>query len=103
MPLDRAQAKLEEIERDLKKCADFQYYLIAKSRKDRARMKRVLMEIPAFRLWRTLTVAVRRAHRRPIRDKYSTAATSLQSTARESGGVDMAMPTDLVRPGAAAH
>ena len=54
-PLQRARAKLEQIERELKKSPDFQLYVIAKSRKDRARMRRVLMQIPHFKLWRLLT------------------------------------------------
>ena len=54
-PLDRAQAKREQIERELKKCPDFQLYLATKSGRDRARMERLLMEIPTFRVWRTLT------------------------------------------------
>ena len=60
-PLERARAKLEQVERELKKCPDFQLYLVAKSRKDRARMKRLLMEIPKFRIWRILTNSVERA------------------------------------------
>ena len=52
---ERARTKLEQIERELKKSPDFQLYVIAKSRKDRARMRRVLMQIPHFRLWRLLT------------------------------------------------
>jgi hypothetical protein len=64
-PLERARAKLEQIERELKKYPDFQLYLVAKSRKDRARMKRLLMEIPKFRLWRILTKSLEQA-RRPV-------------------------------------
>jgi hypothetical protein len=51
--LDRAQAKREEIERELRRCPDFQLYLITKSPKEQARMQRLLMQIPAIRLWRT--------------------------------------------------
>lgn len=40
---------------------DFQLYLATRSRKDRARMERVLVEIPSFRLWRTLTNAIEHA------------------------------------------
>jgi len=54
-PADRAQTKLEQIERELMKCVDFRLHLIAKSSKDRARMDRVLTEIPNFELWRRLT------------------------------------------------
>jgi hypothetical protein len=57
-PLHRAQAKRERIERELKKCPDFQLYLLAKSRKDLARMERLLMQIPTFRLWRTLANSI---------------------------------------------
>jgi hypothetical protein len=57
-PLERAQAKRERIERELKKCPDFQLYLIAKSRKDLARMERLLMQIPMFRIWRTLANSI---------------------------------------------
>lgn len=53
-PLARAQAKLVEIERELGKYPDFQLYLIAKTREDRARMERMLMSIPVFSLWRKL-------------------------------------------------
>ena len=63
-PLDRAQAKREQIERELRKCPDFQLYLLTKSRKERARMERLLMEIPNFRLWRTLGTSIEQALRR---------------------------------------
>jgi len=62
-PLARAQAKLREIEQELGKYPDFQLYLMAGTRKERARMERLLMGIPAFALWRklrdsiTLTIA----------------------------------------------
>ena len=56
--LTRAQAKLVEIERELGKYPDFQLYLIAKSRTDRARMERLLMKIPGFPLWRKLQTFV---------------------------------------------
>jgi hypothetical protein len=62
-PCESARAKLEQIERELRKLPDFQLYLIAKSRKDRARMSRVLMEIPNFRLWRSLRSSVTRTRR----------------------------------------
>lgn len=35
-PLDRARAKCEQLERELRKSPDFQLYLFAKSRKNRA-------------------------------------------------------------------
>jgi hypothetical protein len=62
-PLERARAKLAEIERQLRKHPDFQLYLITKSRKDRARMRRVMMEIPSFKLWTALTNSIKRAGR----------------------------------------
>src|SRR5947207_9480439 len=63
-PLDRAQAKREQIERELRKCPDFQLYLLTQSRNDRARMERLLMDIPNFRLWRTLGTSIEQALRR---------------------------------------
>ena len=54
-PLQRAEAKREQLERELRKCPDFQLYLLTKSRRGRERMESVLMEIPQFALWRTLT------------------------------------------------
>jgi hypothetical protein len=64
IPLDRAIAKRDEIELELRKCPDFQLYLITKSRRQRARMERLLMEIPNFKLWRRLATSVARAQRR---------------------------------------
>ena len=63
-PLDRAIAKRDEIELELRKCPDFQLYLITKSRRQRARMEQLLMEIPNFKLWRRLATSVARAQRR---------------------------------------
>lgn len=60
-PFKSARARREDLERELQKCPDFQLYLIAKSPKDRARMKRLLMEIPNFRLWRALSNSIERA------------------------------------------
>jgi hypothetical protein len=57
-PLERARAKCEQLERELGRSPDFQLYLLTKSRLDRARMESVLMEIPQFVLWRTLTRSV---------------------------------------------
>jgi hypothetical protein len=57
-PLQRAQVKCEQLARDLRKCPDFQLYLLTTSRRDRARMESILMEIPQFSLWRTLTDSV---------------------------------------------
>jgi hypothetical protein len=69
-PLARAWTKLDQIERELKKSPDFQLYIIARPGKDRARMRRVLMQIPHFRLWRVLTNSVARARRRTL-DNHS--------------------------------
>jgi hypothetical protein len=54
MPLVHARTKCEQLERELRKCPDFQLYLLSKSRIERARMERVLMQIPSFRLWHYL-------------------------------------------------
>ena len=62
-PLDRAIAKRDEIELELRKSPDFQLYLITKSRRHRARMKQLLMEIPNFKLWCRLATSVARAQR----------------------------------------
>jgi hypothetical protein len=56
--LDRALAKRERIEGELKKHPDFQLYLIAETITDQTRMKRLLMKIPNFRLWYLLTNAI---------------------------------------------
>lgn len=45
----------EYLERQLKKSPDFHLYLLTRSRQDRARMERVLLQIPAFRRWHLLT------------------------------------------------
>jgi hypothetical protein len=52
--LDRARAKRDQIERELKKCPDFQLYLLTKSPGDRMRMEQLLDQNPRFRLWRIL-------------------------------------------------
>lgn len=76
-PLARAQAKLQEIERELGKYPDFQLYLIAKTRKDRARMERLLMSIPAFALWRKLRDSVILATASPLSPAQSRTGSSL--------------------------
>jgi len=68
-PLERAHAKCEEIERELRKSPDFQLYLITTSRKDRARMERLLNEMPEFWLWRTLKRAIERSTRKSFAPK----------------------------------
>jgi hypothetical protein len=60
-PLKRAQSKCEQLERELRRSPDFHLYLLTKSRLDQARMEGILMEIPQFALWRTLTKSVERA------------------------------------------
>jgi hypothetical protein len=56
--LDHAQLRREQLERELRKCPDFQLYLITKARDDRARMEHLMMENPAFKLWRLLTNSI---------------------------------------------
>jgi hypothetical protein len=73
--LQRASRKCDQIERELRKHPDFQLYLLTRSKKDRARMERMLMEIPNFRLWRALTKSVGR------RGMASTAADVLDALA----------------------
>lgn len=63
-PLDRARARRDRVERELKQSPDFQLYLIATSPDDRRRMERLLIQIPTFRLWCMLTDSLQRAHAR---------------------------------------
>ena len=56
-PFDWAKLKCEQLERELRRSPDFQLYLITESPSHRARMERVLMEIPQF-AWRALTQAI---------------------------------------------
>jgi hypothetical protein len=58
-PIDRACEKREELERELKKSPDFQLYLMTTCPKDRARMERLWLEVPTFRLWHLLTNSIR--------------------------------------------
>jgi len=60
-PHDRARAKRDQIEQDLKKCPDFQLYLLTKSPNDRMRMEQLLDHNPRFRLWRVLAGSIDRA------------------------------------------
>ena|SRR5579871_4655032 len=62
-PLERAQAKRRRIEQELAKSPDFHLYRITKSAKDRARMRRLLVQIPEFKLWLALTTSIERACR----------------------------------------
>jgi hypothetical protein len=62
-PLERAEAKRDQLEYELRRYPDFQLYLFTKSPEDRARMKRLLLEIPNFRLWRALTYSIERSRR----------------------------------------
>jgi len=57
-PLQRALAKCQQLERELRKSPDFQLYLLTRSRLDRARMENILLEIPQFKLWHTLRRSV---------------------------------------------
>jgi hypothetical protein len=50
-PLANTQAKLDEIERELRKHPDFQLYLLSKTGLERASRERLLRVIPAFDLW----------------------------------------------------
>ncbi len=59
--LEHDKTKLEQIESELKKSPDFQLYLLTRAPKDRARMERVLLQVPSFRLWRSLTQSIDRA------------------------------------------
>ena len=65
MPLGRAQAKLAEIERELKKQPDFQLYLISGHGPDGIRMERALLQIPLFKLWLTLSKSIALSSRVP--------------------------------------
>jgi hypothetical protein len=50
-PLANTQAKLDEIERELRKHPDFQLYLLSKTGLERASRERLLRAIPTFDLW----------------------------------------------------
>jgi|HubBroStandDraft_6_1064221.scaffolds.fasta_scaffold545163_2 hypothetical protein len=82
-PLSRAQAKCEQLERELKKCPDFHLYLIAQSREDRKRMERTLMTIPHFRLWHAL--------------KDSARGAKLYNTDDDGPDASRSRPQDLIR------
>lgn len=56
--LQLASAKVAELERELKKCPDFHLYLVTKTLRDRERMKRILLEIPIFKLWLALSDSI---------------------------------------------
>jgi hypothetical protein len=64
MPLHRVRARCEQLACELKKSPDFQLYLLAQSPHDRARMERLLLEIPAFRLWHKLSNSIGPAYSR---------------------------------------
>jgi hypothetical protein len=59
--LDRARAKRDQIERELKKCPDFQLYLLTRLPGDRTRMEQLLDQNPRFRLWRVLAEVIAQA------------------------------------------
>ncbi len=60
-PLEHAKANREQIKAELAKSPDFQLYQLTRSAHDRARMERLLRQVPAFRLWRLLTQSIDRA------------------------------------------
>jgi hypothetical protein len=62
LPVDRARARLSLLEQGLRKCPDFQIYLITKAGDDRRRMENLLMENPNFRLWYLLSNSSDVAH-----------------------------------------
>ena len=64
MPLDRAKAERDRIERELRKSPDFHLTCLRDRPNDLARMERVLMELPAFKLWRASTESIARAEGR---------------------------------------
>ena len=76
-PIDRAWSKREELERELKKCPDFQLYLMTTSQKDRARMERLLLEVPNFRLWHVLTNSIKWAGTYVSTEKSSVALSNV--------------------------
>jgi len=57
-PLDRARAKLEQIERELTKYPEFHLFLLAKTREERRCVEALLIAIPAFDLWRKLYTSI---------------------------------------------
>src|SRR5262249_8041200 len=62
-PLQRAETRCSELEAALRKSPDFHLYLMTGVRRDRARMERLLLEIPEFKLWYTLRKTLRQARR----------------------------------------
>jgi hypothetical protein len=83
LPLDRARVRRDQIERELKKCPDFQLYLITEAPDDRARMEHLLLENPSFKLWRLLTNAIALAgtHRQPIENRAGLTDSSREGVA----------------------
>lgn len=65
-PLARAQAKLKEIEHELRKRPDFRLYLLATREEDRTRMEAALLSVPSFALWNKLHKSVDSAGKRQI-------------------------------------
>ena len=49
--LANTQAKLDEIERELRKYPDFQLYLLSKTGLERASREQLLRGVPGFDLW----------------------------------------------------
>src|SRR4051812_15441172 len=79
-PLDRAKLKRDAIEGELRKCPDFQLYLLTSSPKARVRMEQILLQLPNFRLWHVLTHSIGRAELRLERS-------SVAELARGSGRI----------------
>ncbi len=52
--LESARARRDKMERELKKCPDFQLYFLTSSLDDRTRMEQLLDQNPRFRQWRLL-------------------------------------------------
>jgi hypothetical protein len=73
-PLDRARAKRDQIELELKKCPDFQLYLLTRSIDDRMRMEQLLDQNPRFRLWRVLAGSIGAVDERVLREESAEAA-----------------------------
>jgi hypothetical protein len=59
VPLDRARAKCQQLERELSKIPDFQRYLLSQSPVEQERVEGTLNRFPAFRLWRNLMTAIK--------------------------------------------
>jgi hypothetical protein len=97
-PIDRACAKREELERELRKCPDFQLYLMTESQKDRARMERLLLEVPNFRLWHVLTHSIKWA-RTCVSEKSSDALSNVTDGEPRQVGTKSEYPPAITNTG----